>query len=546
MRPGGFRGWPGGKRLSFLDGLSLVVLDTDDIPSLHLARRMIYAYGGTVAIMSPPSVLIGWVPLESRDALIGKAGIREIYYSEVRPERSGHPIRSRARWSSSSTRRCAGISLRKIPNSCRPPRPPVPRRRASPMCSSPEAMDQEAYWRTCVPRDWTWRPSRTKGLLPDPSSPAPAGNSDYMTGTVAVTLFFIESDGTGSDPDLYTWTPESMQRYLSGVNTALLWWASRAAGHGDCWVTFLVNYYSGSDPRCQQWTEPILHETSYEQIWVTEIMTNFGYTSGTRWDRVHAFNTWQRSYYQTNRSYSAFIPYNPVPAPTSFPGGGTAYAYLYGPYTVLLYRVQGWTTAQVFAHETGHIFGACDEYSGGCSIVLVHVDLHERRSERQLRGCNENSRDCMMKANSYSLCQYSATHVGWEVTNPCAPAEPPLLPSPTVVSVDPPYGRHGLDATLTVTGTNFYPGVRLDFGSDVFVHTMTISGGNAITAQVSILASPRPDCGISVCSTGTVNTRPSRGRSRFGPRPATTTRRRAAITRRTSYPLTRPPLSRTR
>jgi len=276
---------------------------------------------------------------------------------------------------------------------------------------------------------------------------------------------------------------------LTGVNTALTWWAGRAAGHGDCWVTFLVNYYSGADPRCQQWTEPILHDTSYEDIWVKEIMTNFGYTSGSRFARVQAFNTWQRSYYQTNRSYSAFIPYNPPPAPSAFPGGGTAYAYMYGPYTVLLYRVQGWTTAQVFAHESGHIFGACDEYSGGCgpydcTSICTNGTLNANCEE-----CNPDSRDCMMKANSYSLCLYSAKHVGWEVTTPCAPAEPPLLPAPSIVSVNPPYGRHGLDATLTVTGTNFYPGVRLDFGPDVFVHTMTLTGQTTINAQVSILAS---------------------------------------------------------
>ncbi len=490
--PAAFAAGPEESDLSFLDGLSLVVLDTEDIPSLHLARRMIYAYGGTVAIMSPPSVLIGWVPIESRDALVGKAGIREIYYSEVRPgEVRTHDPQSSAmvEFFNAAVRGDIAAEYSEFMQTAPPAGSSTPR---EPDVFVPEAMDEEAYMENLRSAGLDMEALADQGLLLDPSSPAPEGNSDYMTGTVAVTLFFIESDGTGSDPDLYTWTPESMQRYLSGVSTALLWWASRAAGHGDCWVTFLINYYSGFDPRCQQWTEPILHDTSYEQIWVTEIMTNFGYTSGSRLDRVRAFNTWQRSYYQTNRSYSAFIPYNPVPASTSFPGGATAYAYWYGPYTVLLYRVQGWTTAQVFAHETGHIFGACDEYSGGCGSYSCTSICTNGALNANCEDCNENSRDCMMKANSYSLCQYTVTHVGWEVTNPCAPDEPPLLPSPTLASVDPPYGRHGLAATLTVTGTDFYPGVRLDFGSDVFVHTMTIEGGTTITAQVSVLASAPP------------------------------------------------------
>jgi hypothetical protein len=71
--------------LAFLEGLSLVVLDTDDVPSLHLARRLIQSYGGSVAIMSPPSILVGWIPYEIRDMLVGRMGIREIYYTEVLP-----------------------------------------------------------------------------------------------------------------------------------------------------------------------------------------------------------------------------------------------------------------------------------------------------------------------------------------------------------------------------------------------------------------------------------------------------------------------------
>ena len=45
--------------LSFLDGFTLVALDTDDIPSLHQARELIESHGGHIAIMSPPSILMG-------------------------------------------------------------------------------------------------------------------------------------------------------------------------------------------------------------------------------------------------------------------------------------------------------------------------------------------------------------------------------------------------------------------------------------------------------------------------------------------------------
>lgn len=479
--------------LAFLDGLTLIDVDTDDVSSLHVARRMVQAYGGTVAIMSPPSLLIGWVPFEAREALIGKAGIREIYYTEVFPgeiESSDPRTAAMVTFYNSAVR---GDLAREFEESARAAAAdPAPVERESDVFT-PEPIEEEAYLENLRSAGLDTDLLSRQGILPDPASPATMGNSDYMTGTVALTIFFVESDGSGSDPDTYTWSASSMQTYLNNVATALAWWSTQAGNHGDCWVTFLINYYSGADPRCQQWVEPILHDDSYEDIWVNEIMANFGYTSGGRITRVTSFNTWQRSYYQTNRAYSAFVPYNPPPAPSFFPGSGhTAYAYWYGPYTVLLFRVQGWTTAQVFAHESGHIFGACDEYTGGCGSYSCGSICTNGTLNGNCEACNPDSRECMMKANSFSLCGYTIRHVGWEVNTPCAPAEPSPLPSPTLAAATPDHGGHGTRLDITVTGTNFYPGIKLDLGSDIFVHVINLSGGNTINAQIEILGSAPP------------------------------------------------------
>ncbi len=478
--------------LAFLEGLSLVVLDTDDVPSLHLARRLIQSYGGSVAIMSPPSILVGWIPYEIRDMLVGRMGIREIYYTEVLPgevEKSDSQSQAMIGFFNAAVRGEIAAEYQRFEESLAAGAARAPR---EPDVFAPEAIEHNAYIENLRSAGLDVVVLEEDGLLIDPSSPAVMGNSDYMTGTVALTLFFIESDGTGSDPDQYSWIAEHMQNYITGVTTGLAWWSSEALQRGDCWVSFLINYYSGADPRCQQWVEPILHPSSYESIWVNEIMVNFGYNSGNRFTKVTAFNTWQRSYYETDRAYSAFIPYNPSPSPTMFPGGGTAYAYWYGPYTVLLYRVSGWTTPQVFAHETGHIFGACDEYTGGCSSSSCTSICANGALNANCEACNENSRDCMMKENSFSLCAYTPTHVGWEVTTPCAPPEPPLLPSPTVASVHPSQGFHGIDMSLTITGTDFVPGISVDIGSDVFVHTTTLVDENHLEIDVTILSSAVP------------------------------------------------------
>ncbi|UCH85312.1 MAG: T9SS type A sorting domain-containing protein [Candidatus Latescibacterota bacterium] len=478
--------------LAFLDDLTLVVLDTEDIPSLHLARRLIQSKGGRVAVMSPPSLLIGWIPYELEDELIGKMGIQSIHYSEVAPaefDRGNSRSKAAIEFFNSAVR--GDITYdHYIKKESRLSAAAPPERR--PDVFEPEPIEYGAYIENLRNAGLDIAELEKDGFLPDPTTPAITGNSDYLTGTIALTVFFVESDGSGSDPDQYTWTSEHMQYYLNGVLGAVTFWANKAASHGDCWATFLINYYSGADPVTQQWVEPILHGSSWQSTWIDEIMTNLGYTSGGYFTKVTSFNTWQRSHYQTDRSYSAFVPYNPSPAPPHFPDGATAYAYLGGPFTVLLYAVMGWTTQEVFAHESGHIFYACDEYAGGCGTYSCTSVCRNGSLNANCEACNSGSRDCMMKENSFSLCTYTPTHVGWGVNSPCAPPEPPPLDTPAISSISPGQGYHGFDVTVTVNGSNFFAGAKLDLGSDVFVNTTELTGQSTLIANVSILADASP------------------------------------------------------
>jgi hypothetical protein len=69
----------------------------------------------------------------------------------------------------------------------------------------------------------------------------------------------------------------------------------------------------------------------------------------------------------------------------------------------------------IFAHETGHIFGAPDEYSSSkCKCDSVHG-----RFIRAVNGncavCAASSVSCLMKNNTLtSLCEYTPAHLGWE------------------------------------------------------------------------------------------------------------------------------------
>jgi hypothetical protein len=479
--------------MTFLDDLVLIVLEDGNIPRMHAAREQVESVGGHVAVMSPPSLLLGWVPEEARGQLVGRAGITGIYARELREGEIGsllgEPNRAMLRYFNAVARgEIQAEEEMHIEMSNGPDRvqgagamPRLPDR------FDPPLIDESEYLEALAGVGIDIVSLKERGLGPQGSTQEALGNSDAMTGTIACTIFFIESDGSGTDPDMNTWTIEHMQQYLDAATTALVWWASKALGNPGCAATFLLYWHSAQDPRCQQWVEPILHDTSYEDIWVKAIMSNFGYTLGTRFSRVNAFNTWQRSTYATARAFSAFIPYNPFPSAPAFPGGGTAYAWYYGPYHVCLFNT-GWSKSQTFAHETGHIFGGCDEYAGGCSSCGYCTNS---TNNDNCEACNPRSVNCMMKANDWQLCAYTPDHVGWGLV-PCTPAPPPALPAPSVSSMSPPQLYHGLSGTLTVTGTDFYAGAWVDFGPEVFVDKLTFVNSTTIEIDVSVLNTVAP------------------------------------------------------
>jgi hypothetical protein len=282
-----------------------------------------------------------------------------------------------------------------------------------------------------------------------------------------------------------------MQTFVDASIVGLAFWSARASVHRDCWVTFLLNYYSGFDPRCQQWVEPVTHDAGFEYEWVDNVITNFGYTVGGRFSKVDAFNTWQRATYQTNWAFSFFVAYNPVPAPASFNGGGYAFAYIYGPYFWGLFRSAGYAKDQPVSHEAGHIFGACDEYPEGCNDCVGSCSIHGTPNANCVT-CNPSAIGCMMRYNNYALCQYTKGMIGWDAYTPCAPAPPAPLPAPSIATVLPGSGYQGAQVMLTITGGNFVAGVQADLGANVFIHSTTLTSASTLDVWASALNEAPP------------------------------------------------------
>lgn len=92
------------------------------------------------------------------------------------------------------------------------------------------------------------------------------------------------------------------------------------------------------------------------------------------------------------------------------------FAYCRGEYLVMRYDNDGWGTEnldRVFAHETGHVFGAPDEYAeSGCDCRGSHGVY--RRPNLNCENCADGGGvSCIMKRNDWTMCPETPYHLGY-------------------------------------------------------------------------------------------------------------------------------------
>ena len=96
-----------------------------------------------------------------------------------------------------------------------------------------------------------------------------------------------------------------------------------------------------------------------------------------------------------------------------------AYAYFGGGPLYMQYSNDGWGPNQidrVFAHETGHVFNAPDEYTNcDCNRSYGRGACTENNGncETATSSCTNSQTRCIMDANDFSLCEYTKKHLGW-------------------------------------------------------------------------------------------------------------------------------------
>jgi hypothetical protein len=188
--------------------------------------------------------------------------------------------------------------------------------------------------------------------------------AEFMLGRVAVTPVFLESDGS-VDPSTENWTQSQITSVLNNIQSGLNWWTdllrTKSSVHTLVWI---IDTKYALTPKSTPY-EPISRRSNDSDLWVGKFLSDVGFSSSSVLDNnIRSFNNSQREKLGTDWSFTIFVVNSINDGDGSFaPGGsfGRAFAFAGGLYEV----VPSTRPASTFAHETGHIFWARDEYTGG-------------------------------------------------------------------------------------------------------------------------------------------------------------------------------------
>jgi len=221
----------------------------------------------------------------------------------------------------------------------------------------------------------------------------------YMIGDVKISVITPESIGGSED-----WDSDRLAQVYSEIMNAMDWWADREPNAG------LNNVYVFEE-QVPIPSEPI--EQIGLGIWIAETMVELGY-EGTTAGIYDYVNDQRDAMPETDWSFVVYVADSLNDSDGRFADGKFAFARMQisggpgGPYCVMTYDNSGYGIENmdtVAAHETGHIFGAMDQY-GSCTCTFPYGYLNYE---------NQNCvNDCMsdVRGGPHSL-DSSAASLRW-------------------------------------------------------------------------------------------------------------------------------------
>ena len=237
--------------------------------------------------------------------------------------------------------------------------------------------------------------------------------NDALMGTVAVGVVIVS--GTDAKPQ-YQISASEKATIISEVKEALTWYTNFADYeipvdlHGSTKIQSMTNLKYVYDIQFVEvdatpCSDP--DKSTYEQCeapWRDPALQKLGY--GTGQAGINAYVTALKKDKKADAAYVSFF--------TKYPVHWFAYASKWSHRLVMAYSNDGWGPNQinrVFAHESGHIFGADDEY-GSCSCGDTGGYLNVRNGNC-VNCSNHTHVACLMDSNTLNMCQFTRGQIGW-------------------------------------------------------------------------------------------------------------------------------------
>ena len=221
-----------------------------------------------------------------------------------------------------------------------------------------------------------------------------------MTGEMSVGIVFVESSRSGGPKFSNSERTDICNEILGGHS----WLTSEHPEGNLSWVYDIqmikIDVANGSgDPQEDYWRDPAMGLVNYN-----------GNTYAAAWSGIADYREDMRV---ANRSAHAFVIF-------VTPYANSWYAYASSGRITLANKDNwaGWgrgTIDMITAHETSHLFGSSDEYTGSGTPCSSCDTLHgcAQIPNGNCGACAHPRQDCVMDRNSRRLCAYTRGQIGW-------------------------------------------------------------------------------------------------------------------------------------
>jgi hypothetical protein len=220
---------------------------------------------------------------------------------------------------------------------------------------------------------------------------AAAPTSAYLEGSVAVGVVIVGGPTAGTQ-----FSAAERTKVVAEVQNGLSFFAARYPTAGLSFV-YDIRFVQLS-------VEPNPSASDLEAVWRDPAMGALGFASS--WAGVGQYVERLRQSFGTRWTYCAFFTKYPV----------RHFAYASAPRVVMHYDNDGWgpdNIDRVFAHETGHVFGAPDEYASSNCNCGGSFGRWGKPNTNCESCAPAGGISCIMKANDWAMCTVTPAHLGW-------------------------------------------------------------------------------------------------------------------------------------